>query len=128
MKKLFLLALFMCLAFVASAQAVKLPKGGVTQIMSAGRIVDGLELTSTGQLPFTAGQGVPFSILLLPKSTSNLKEVEVIKARYYQGDETVNIPIPVASWSVVSLAAIDIDNPTLFVNYYVYIGFGQDVQ
>lgn len=119
--------LIVCNASTHCAKAQGVYKGYVSQIMNAGRIVDGQELTTLDQLPYTKGQGAPFTILLLPKSDENVKEIEVIKARYYQGDSVVNVPLTIASWNSVALVYIDIDNPTLFINYYVYIGFGQDI-
>lgn len=125
MKKLFLFCLLIVGDCVPSfSQGIK---GGVSQVMSAGRIVDGEELTTLAELPYRKDRGTPFTILLLPKNSENVKEVEVIKGKYYQGDTTKNIPINIAVWSSVSLYEIDVDNPTIFVNYYVYIGFGQDV-
>lgn len=124
MRNLFFI--FLLLAAPAYTFAQSTDKGVVTTIMSAGRVVDQEELTSTGQLPYTKGVGVPFSIFLVPKNDANLKEVEFVKVQYYQGDTVVTAPLTINAWNVGAFIKIDVDNPTLFTNYYVYVGFGQD--
>lgn len=94
--------------------------------MNAGRIVDGKEITAA-DLPFTKGQGAPFSIMLVPKNSSNNVEVEIIKGRYYQGNLTVDVPFSVNQWNSTALVFIANDpaNTTVFLNYRVFVGFGQ---
>jgi len=126
-KYLFILAI--CLAsFVSQAQTGL--KGNVTTVMNAGRVVDGKEI-QVSDLPFTNGRGNPFTIMIVPKVSTNTTEVEVIKARYFQGDAGVirDVPITVNNWNVVALDNIPTDavNTTLFTNYRVFVGFGSTI-
>lgn len=125
MRKLFLACLLVFAGFVASAQTLK---GNVTQFMSAGRIVDGEQIQET-DLPYVK-QGVPFTIMIVPKSSDNYTEVEKIRARYYQGDNLIDIPILVNTWNSVAInyLADVLQNSNIFTYYDVYIGFGQDIQ
>lgn len=120
------LLFFILVGLATPCVAQTVEKGAVTTIMSAGRIVDQEELTSTGQLPYSKGVGVPFSIFLVPKNDANVKEVEFVKVQYYQGEGVVTAPLTINAWNVGAFIKIDVDNPTLFTNYYVYVGFGQD--
>lgn len=127
MKKILILTYFMVLSTLAFSQT--LPKGNVTQTMSAGRVVDGkeLQLSDVSTAPgFTRGQGLPFSIMIVPKSDANTKEVEVVKARYYQGDVIRDVPLSVNQWNVTALVLLSnhADNQALFTNYRVFVGFG----
>lgn len=133
MKKLFILIILSLFGLGVNAQT----KGNVTQIMAGGRIVDGREVIS-GDLPFKPGStsgiaiglsvGTPFSVMVVPKSSDNVTEVTFIKGKYYQGDAVRLIPLVVNSWNTTALIEIDVDNPTLFTNYNVYVGFGQDLE
>lgn len=126
MKKILFAGLFILIGFAASAQTSF--KGNVTQIMNAGRIVD-LQKITAADLPYTKGNGAPFSILIVPKATDNYTEVEKVTGRMYQGDNNIEIPILVNTWNstaMVNLSNVS-QNVNLFTFYDVYIGFGQNI-
>ncbi|WP_138481575.1 hypothetical protein [Dyadobacter bucti] len=124
MKNLIIVFSLLLMATVSQAQTIR--KGLVTSIMAAGRITDGQEVVAA-DLPYFKSQGAFFSIMIVPKDVENVKEIEIIKARYYQGEAIRNIPLMVNSWNTVMLVEIDDDNEALFEDYNVYVGFGDDV-
>jgi hypothetical protein len=124
MRKMFLAALLLMAGWSAEAQVSF--KGNVTQFMNAGRIVDMQEVVQSN-LPYTKGKGAPFSIMIVPKSSDNYTEIFMVKGKLYQGDTVQNIPVSVNAWNSVALVELSLDNPTLFVYYNVYVGFGQDI-
>jgi hypothetical protein len=125
MKQLILTVILILGTLAVSAQVPK--KGFVSEIMNGGRIVDGKEIL-VGELPFYKGQGSPFSLMIVPKDSSNVKEVEIVKARYYQGDVVRDVPIMVNQWNVPALVEMGSDNTAIFTKYRVFVGFGQDIE
>jgi len=125
MKRLFLFALLMISMQGFSQQVQRFQKGAVPETMFAARIVT---LDQVLALPYTKGQGSPYSIMIVPKSSSNVKEVEFVKLRLYQSDKVISAPLTINAWNSLAIVSIDVDNPTLFTNYFVYVGFGQFVE
>lgn len=125
MKQLIFTAILILGTLAVSAQVQK--KGFVSEIMNGGRIVDGKEI-SVGELPFFKGQGSPFSIMIVPKDTNSVREVEIVKARYYQGDIVRDVPILINQWNVPALVEMGSDNTAIFTRYRVFVGFGQDIE
>lgn len=123
MKNLIIVFSLLLLSTVSQAQTIR--KGFVSQIMAGGRIVDG-QIVVAGNLPYVK-EGIPFSVMIVPKNPENTKEIEIIKARYYQGDVVRDIPLAVNSWNTTMLVYISTDNAALFNDYTVYVGFGDDV-
>lgn len=101
--------------------------------MSAGRVVDGVEIT-VDSLPYGRNRigniTTPFTIHIVPKSASNSEEVAMIMARYYQGNAQRFIPLAINQWNVCLLSLIPItpENLVLFSNYRVFVGFGEDIK
>lgn len=127
MKTKLLIGLLVVLCMPAMAQSLE--KGSVTQIMNGGRILAWQELTPAN-LPFTKGQGAPFSIFLRPKDNSNTTESEVVQLRGFQEDNVKEVPLTVQNWNVVSAVYFPVQtvNTALFTNYRVFVGFGQEVK
>lgn len=126
MKRLILIAIFLSFHLAAKAQVT--PVGRVGEFMNVGRVVDWKEITADS-LPFTK-PGVPFSIFLTPKSPSNTTEVEIVQLRAYQGNLTREVPLSINQWNVISAIFFPIQtvNTSLFTNYRIFLGFGQQSQ
>lgn len=107
--------------------------GNVTPEMSAGRVVDGVEIT-VDSLPYGRSRlgniTTPFTIQIVPKNVNNAEEVSMIMARYYQGNIPRHIPLAINQWNVCLLSQIPVnpENLTLFANYRVFVGFGEDIK
>lgn len=131
MRNIAIASIFMLLVgllLLATSAFAQVPrKGFVSEIMNGGRVVDGKEL-SVGEIPFTKGQGSPFSLMIVPKDTNSVREIEIVKARYYQGDVIRDIPIMINQWNVPALVEIGSDNTAIFTKYRVFVGFGQDIE
>lgn len=125
MKQLIFTIILILGTLAVSAQVPK--KGFVSEIMNGGRIVDGKEIL-VGELPFFKGQGSPFSLMIVPKDTNSVREVEIVKARYYQGDIVRDVPILINQWNVPALVEMGSDNTAIFNRYRVFVGFGQDIE
>ncbi len=101
-------------------------KGAVTQIANAVRVVDGGEITSLSEV-FTKGNGMPFSLKLVPKELDNVSEFEWVKVKLYQGDAVLNQwPIDVLSWSSELFIELHTDSAPLLDDYRIFYGTGAD--
>jgi hypothetical protein len=103
-------------------------KGSVTQTVNALRFVDGGEITSLTE-SFTKGRGAPFSIKLVPKSSTNMTDVEFVDLVFYQGDTMTPIqwPIDVLSWSAELIIEFSSTNSALLTNYRIFWASGSDI-
>lgn len=124
MKTLFTLTLL----FTSLSSFAQL-RGDVTPEMAAGRVVDGTELT-IDSLPYSRTTYGPFSIQVVPKNPANSEEITMVDAIYYQGLAPRTIPVAINQWNVFFLRSIPTSpaNTTLFNNYRVFVGFGQNVK
>lgn len=101
-------------------------KGRIDPIAGAARIVDGGEITSLVTSFFTSA-GTPFSLKLIPKSDSNIKEFEYVKVRLYQGEDYVTWPVDVLSWTSEMFIGVHLDSATILSDYRVFYGTGLDI-
>jgi hypothetical protein len=99
-------------------------KGHITEIMNAGRILSHGKITSL-TAAFSLATGHPFSLFIIPKSTSVVEPL-VASVKLYQDDAAANCPFSLRCWTetaVVEVGATAID----LTAYDVYWGAGADV-